>query len=346
MIQSLRRLHNPTTVNDHIRELLLRLLVSFVVMSVAGVLVFFFYAPILTILSSPLKEPLYYNTPAGSFSFVMRICFTGALIITIPVLTYNMIMFIRPAFKQALSMKQVLSTTISSTLLAIAGVLFAFYCILPGTLKFFSNFQVSGLRALISADSYLSFITNLIVMFVIVFQIPLIIIFIDHIKPMRPITLLKKGKWVIIASLIVAIMQPFTYDLLTSLLIVLPIIALYYLSILAIVVQHAKIKHKTLKTVHAVFAKPTVASELALDEPLYESIIYELPDLEKSNPMSICKQPPHCENSVMDIKKPAVQPEVVTPAWVIERKARRKQFNKQVNVFSDIIRKPNTGFNS
>ncbi len=345
MGQSIRHLHEPTTVNDHIRELLMRLLVSAVAMGIAGTVVFLLYAPILAFLGSPLGAPLYYNNPAGSFNFIMKICFTGALIVAIPVLVFNLIMFIRPAFEKELSMKRILVTTGLSTILAISGAVFAFYCILPGTLKFFSDFQVSGLKALISADSYLSFVTNLIAMFVLLFQIPLIIVFIDHIKPLRPITLIKKGKWVVIGSLIVTIIQPFTYDLVTSLLIALPIIALYYLSIVMVVMQHVREKHKEFKAVHAVIAKPATISipEFGLNEPAYENLLDELSDLEKPTPIPVHVQKPIAPlaiSSSMEFNKSPTRTEVAVPAWVLERKAKRQQFTKQVSVFSDIIRKP------
>ncbi|MCX6728289.1 MAG: twin-arginine translocase subunit TatC [Candidatus Saccharibacteria bacterium] len=338
----------PTTVNDHIRELVVRLLVSLVVMGIAGTVVFFFYEPILAFLSSPLGAPLYYSNPAGSFSFVMKICLTGALIIAIPILIFNIIMFIKPAFEKTLSMKRILGTTAVSTFLAISGAAFAFYIILPGSLKFFKGFQVSGLHALISADSYLSFITNMIIMFVLVFQIPLLIIFVDHIKPLKPIDLVKKGKWVVIGAIILTIIQPFTYDVLTSLLIALPIIGLYYLSVVGVVMQHARERRKEKKAIHAVVAKPAMASlpQMTVDDLLYESMLEELSNLEKPAPIPVRVQrtAPIVNNPTMDFKKPATQPkrtEVAIPAWVLERKARQQQFSKQVNVFSDIIRKPN-----
>lgn len=333
MGQKVQRSRQPVTVKDHIRELMLRLLVTLLVMTAAGVVVFLFYAPILSILSVPLGHPLYYSNPAGSFSFVMKICFTGALIITIPVLIFNLIMFIRPAFKKVLSIKRILITTGASTILAITGAFFAFYCILPGTLKFFNDFQVSGLKALISADSYLGFITNLIIMFVIVFQIPLIVMFIDHIKPLSPTKLLKKGKWVVLGSLIITIIQPFTYDLVTSLFIALPIIVLYYLSIALVAFQHVRIKHSIASKVNAVITKPSELSIISLDNLRYEDLADELAKLEKPKPLSTL--PSGC--SVMDVKKTKIQAEEVKPAaWVEERKARRAALlNQKSHVFSD-----------
>lgn len=342
MGQSVKQIRQPTTVNDHIRELLLRLLVSFIVMIVAGSVIFLFYAPILAFLGSPLGAPLYYNNPAGSFNFIMKICFTGALIFAIPVLVFNLIMFIRPAFEKELSMKRILITTGLSTILAISGAVFAFYCILPGTLKFFSDFQVSGLKALISADSYLSFVTNIIVMFVIVFQIPLVIMFIDRIKPIKPKKLIKMEKWVVVGSLVVALLAPFTYDLLTSLLMAVPIVVLYNLSIVIVVARHAMVARNERRVIHAVVADQIMdISDISVSDLAYETIAEELSGLEKTaSPKPISSF--SLDSTYLDIKPQHIQTEAVQPApWVEERKARRLALNAQVRVFSDIRRRPN-----
>jgi len=221
--------------------------------------------------------------------------------------------------------------------LAIAGASFAFYSILPGTLSFFKGFQVTGLNALISADNYLGFVTNIIIMFVIVFQIPLIVAFIDKIKPLQPRKLLRMEKWVVLGSLIVALLAPFTYDLVTSLLIALPIIVLYNLSIFLVVFQHARTAHKTKTAIRATMVKPienTVESVLSLNELAYESLSDELIGLTKPKPISTLPS----GYSVMDVKRQSTRPETVTPAaWVAERQARRAAaLSIQVHVFSDI----------
>lgn len=251
-----------TKLNDHIRELAMRLLVSAVSLVVAGVIVYFFYEPILNLLRSPLGAPLYYSNPAGSFAFVMKICFMGALTVTIPVVVYNLIMFIQPAFEKSVPRKRIYLTTALSSILAIAGTVFAFTCILPGTLKFFAGFQTNGISALISADSYLSFVTNIIITFVIIFQLPLLITFIDSIKPLKPRKLLKLEKWVVLGSLIIALLAPFTYDFMTSILIAVPIIALYNLSILIVLATHAKANHKARSVAHKAQTRPNIATNL------------------------------------------------------------------------------------
>ncbi len=111
---------------------------------------------------------------------------------------------------------------------------------LPGALKFFGGFQVAGLTALISADSYLSFVTNSLITFMIVFQIPLLMVIADRIKPIPPKKLLAFEKYVIVAGFVIALVVPFAFDFVTSLLIATPIIALYNISVVIIMIRHGR----------------------------------------------------------------------------------------------------------
>jgi sec-independent protein translocase protein TatC len=339
--KSAKHSHQPTTLYDHIRELQMRFLAVFATLTVASFIVYAVYEPILAILSSPLNAPLYYSSPSGGFAFIMKICVMGALIITMPVLAYNLIMFVRPAFEKFLPMKRVFVTAGTSTILAIAGALFAFYCILPGSLAFFKGFDVSGLSALISADNYLGFVTNLIITFIVIFQLPLVIAFIDKIKPLQPKRLLKLEKWVVLGSLIISLILPFTYDFVTSILIAVPIIVLYNLSILIVVFNHASAARK----VQAVVIKPVLAdstnTSFALDEQVFDNFAEELAQLEKPQPAQpiVSKRPVSIAKGVMDVNLKAKPQQTVEPAaWVLERKLRREAIMKQMYAFSEVNR--------
>lgn len=230
---------HASTLYDHVRELQFRLLASVAVLLVGGVVGYIFYNPIFQLLRTPLHAPLFYSSPAGSFLFVMKISLLVAVAIALPVIIYNLIMFMRPAFKEKLSRTRVYLTTLGSIVLAAAGAGFAFYVILPASIKFFVGFQVSGLSALIDASTYLTFVINILISFILVFQLPLVIFFIDHIKPIPPKKLLKMEKWVIIGGLLVGVIAPFSFDPTTEFLIAAPIIVLFNLSIVMIALQHA-----------------------------------------------------------------------------------------------------------
>jgi len=248
------------TMLDHVRELRWRLLIVVVVLLIGGVAGYLLYEPILQWLKSPLVGELYYNTPAGSFNFIMKVASMAGIGLAVPVIVYQLIMFIRPAFTQTFSRRRIYGYTFLSVVLALSGAAFGFYLILPGALHFFAGFQVEGLSALIGADSYLSFVTNVLITFMLVFQIPLLLVIIDHVKPIQPMKLLKAEKYVVLGGLVVSFFVPFALDITTSLLIATPIILLYNLSIVMIVWRHALQKR------HSVELAEIEREELAIDE--------------------------------------------------------------------------------
>lgn len=330
-------------LSEHIRELQKRLLVSVLALLLAGVLVYAFYEPLIEILRSPLGAPLYYTSPAGSFGFIMKICLMGALAIAMPVLVYNIVMFVRPAFKEALSLKRVYLTSLMSSILAVSGAAFGFLVILPLALSFFGGYQVGGLSALISADSYLSFVINIIVTFVLVFQLPLLIGFIDIIKPLPPKKLLGYEKWVILGSLIISLIVPFSFDMLTSLLVALPIVILFNLSIVLVALRHASIRRKERSANHKAFnlnLSSAPVSNLSLDDLSFTSLV-EPTDNDKPS-----KSAPPAKPSVlragMDIRPPVRIPprhvETVKPQRPNQQ--RSVPLRNHVNLISDFNRVP------
>ncbi len=343
-MKRLARHSRPTTkLFDHLRELQMRVIVSAVALMISGIAVYAFYEPLLTLLRSPLGAPLYYSSPAGSFAFVMKICFMGALTVTIPLIIYNLIMFVRPIFEEKLTLGRVYVTTALSAILAIAGAVFGFVFIIPGTLRFFAGFQVDGLSALISADSYLSFVTNVIITFVLVFQLPLLIALIDSIKPLPPKKLLGMEKWVILGSLVISLLVPFAFDLTTSLLIALPIVVLYNLSIIIVILQHAsaarKVRTAARATARPAFIQPlTIAADISLSDLSLESLVDELAHLEPATPV-LATEP---QRAGIDIRPLTAPPQAVVSADWVHRLAEPITLGAHVRLISDISRQPRT----
>lgn len=330
---------SATKLSDHIRELQKRILVSVIALMGAGVLVYFFYEPLLNILRSPLGAPLYYTSPAGNFAFIMKICFMGGLAIAMPVLTYNLVMFVRPAFVEALTKKRIYTTAALSSVLAIVGAVFGFTCILPGTLHFFGGYQVGGLSALISADSYLNFVINIIITFVLVFQLPLLIGFIDLIKPLTPKKLFGYEKWVILGSLIISLVVPFSYDLVTSLLVALPIVVLFNLSIVIVSIRHAGIRRSERRARRATLdLSLTTESTLSLSDLLFEDLTGEI----ITNSPIATAHVNLTRRAGMDIAPTNAPPSPIEPAEWYRLKHQPIPLGNHVHLISDFSRAPKT----
>lgn len=222
------------TFSGHIHELRRRLTWPALILIIGGFVGYGFHNEIIRFLQAPLHQTLYYNTPAGGFNFIMKVCFLLGVTLAIPVLIYNIISFIEPAVEKKITRKIISFVTVLSLTLGLAGAAFAYFIVLPVSLKFFGDVNINNVKPLIAADDYLNFALTCIVSFILLFQIPLLVLFINHIKPMSPRKLLKYEKYVIVGSLAIALVLPFTYDPLTQFLIALPIIVLYNLSVVMV----------------------------------------------------------------------------------------------------------------
>ena len=75
---------------------------------------------------------------------------------------------------------------------------------------------------------------NNLVIFALVFQIPLVILFIDRIKPLTPRGLLRYQRHIIVGAFVLALILPFTYDPISQFVVAIPIVVLYYLSVILV----------------------------------------------------------------------------------------------------------------
>lgn len=252
----------------HVREIQFRLLTIVGVLLLGMIVGYIYYEPLFEFIKAPLNGPLHYTSPAGSFTFIIKICMVVGIIAALPVAVYNGIMFVQPALAKRLSRLRVYLTTLASLLLAGAGAAFAFLIIIPLALRFFYKFQVDGLVALISADEYLRFVVGVIITFVLIFQLPLLISLIDHITPLPPKKLFKLEKYIIVGSVFIGVVVPFALDPAVQLLIASPIIVLYNVSIVIVMLQHAYRKSRLKKPAASAGALQEERVSVATDAPM------------------------------------------------------------------------------
>lgn len=231
------------TALEHLHELWWRALYCVGVLIVGGVFGYVFRQQIINFLQRPLGQQLYYTSPMGSFNFVMQVCLLIGFLLALPVICYSLLRFIEPALKKRLSTRVVLIVLVSSFALAIGGAAFGYYLTLPFALQFFGHVGTSSLRPLISVNEYFSFILSYLGTFAAVFQLPLLLLFINHITPFKPGGLSKWRKHVYIGAFAVSLIMPSSPDPLSQVSLAIPIIILYELSIGLIWLANRK-KHR------------------------------------------------------------------------------------------------------
>lgn len=230
-----------TTFGDHLQELKGRLFwvaISFVVFSAMAYPKF---QLIVDLLKKPLGEQkLYYLTPAGGFSFMIKICMYVGMVGMLPVVIYHLYKFIAPVMRKNRA-RNLLSYTVVSIVLAVLGMVFAYSVSLPAAMKFLTGFSVGKIDAMLTIDAYLSFVFAYLIAGAVLFQLPLIMLIVNSITPLKPKALMNYQRHIIVGSFVAAAILSPTPDVVNQTLLAAPMIVMYQLGILVIwLKQHTK----------------------------------------------------------------------------------------------------------
>lgn len=223
-----------------------------------------YHAPLVVWLQRPLGEQLYFTAPAGAFQYILLVSLLVGVLLATPVFIYELVSFVAPALPDPQLLRRRIGRTITAgTLLALAGMAFAYYIILPVGLHFFASFSLPSLRPLITAGDYLSFAAGCLLTFAVLFQLPLLLDLYDRVRPIPPGSLRRYHAHVVVGSLVLALLLPFTYDPLSQFLIALPIVALYELTATWLWVKHRKSARQIGMPVHGPIAEAAPAQSAA-----------------------------------------------------------------------------------
>lgn len=215
---------------EHIYELRRRALICVIATTLAGFAGYAINEKLLHIIQKPLGKTLFYTSPTGGFSFIFKICLLFGLIVALPIIIYQIIKFLSPLMKHT-TKRFTFVSLLASAILAFAGITFAYLLSLPAALHFLSNFGGAEIQSLITADEYFNFALAYLAGFAILFQLPLLMLLINRIKPLSPGPLMRFQRYVILISFVVSAMLTPTPDPVNQALMAVPVVILYQLSI-------------------------------------------------------------------------------------------------------------------
>ncbi len=231
--------YQDPTFLEHVYELRGRVFWVIATVIAASCVAYPFNELLLNVLTAPLgNEQLYYLTPVGGLSFIIKLCSYVGIFIALPVIVYHLYQYLEPLMGKL--RKSVFYYTVFSALLAIIGMLFAYFVFLPGALHFLTGFDVGHIQAMLTVDSYLTFVITYLLGAAVLFQIPLIMSIINTIRPIPPKKLLGGERYVILAAFVIAAVLSPTPDIMNQLLFALPIIVMYQVGIFMVWLQQRK----------------------------------------------------------------------------------------------------------
>ncbi|HVS58422.1 MAG TPA: twin-arginine translocase subunit TatC [Candidatus Saccharimonadales bacterium] len=225
---------------EHVRELRRRVFyiaLSIVAFSIAAYAV---EHQLINFLLKPSNgQQFIYTSPVGGLNFLFKVCLYVGIAASLPVIVYQFLRYVEPLLKRS-STRFIYWGTFSSGVLALVGMAFGYFIGLPAALHFLLHqFHTAQIHPLLTIDEYMSFVTLYMFGSALMFQVPLIVLFINRIKPMTPQKLLHYEKWVLILSFVLAFIMDPTPNVIDQVFIALPIVLSYQLSIGVIWWQHS-----------------------------------------------------------------------------------------------------------
>jgi sec-independent protein translocase protein TatC len=224
------------SVVDHLDELRTRLIVSLVAFCVAWALTTWQNHLVLELINAPLPngpdgkqiEPITLG-PTEAFTTTLMNAAYFALIISAPVILYQLYAFILPAFSPS-EWRVATPLLMMVPALFIAGVVFCYFVVLPPALHFLLNFNASEFNTQIRAKDYYSFVSMLLLVMGAGFQIPIAILAACKLGVTSAEKLRRNRRYAIVLIVVVAALLP-TLDPISLILESLPFYLLFELSI-------------------------------------------------------------------------------------------------------------------
>ncbi len=215
----------------HLAELRTRLTRSVIVVFVTTVLSFVFYHKIFDILMYPAGSTKFIAIEMTEMiGVIFRVCLISGVVVAIPYLTYEFIMFVAPALTPK-EKRYVLVVIPWIALMFAGGVVFGYFVLLPPAMKFLLNFGGDIATIQPRIGNYINVVTRLLLAIGLVFEMPVVSTFLARLGVVSGKWLAGKRKWaVIIAFVVAAIITP-TFDPVNQTLVAVPLIILYELSI-------------------------------------------------------------------------------------------------------------------
>lgn len=216
---------------DHLTELRRVIIQSLVALFGCSTVCWFFSGAILNMLVEELPvEKLYFTSPVEAFMIRMKVSFVVGTMVAFPFVLFKIWSFVAPGLF-SFERRRVYPLVLASTILFYVGVVFCYLILIPIVLRFLIGFGTEFLDPLLSVSAYFGFVARLSFVFGLVFQIPIVVLLLSSLGLVTPGFLLRQWRYgVIIIFAGSAILTP--PDAVSMLLMALPILLLYILSIL------------------------------------------------------------------------------------------------------------------
>ncbi len=234
-------------LKPHLFELRKRLAISAISVVIAFFVMFYFHEILLEWMIQPLNDALIEvgkkslhaaegmvttNQVGGAFFVALKVAFFSGLLVALPVILSQIWLFVAPGL-YANEKKMLLPFIFGGTIMFAVGVAFAYYVVTPFGFDFLITFGSFKFTPLINIEDYVGFFTKIMFGFGIAFELPVFAYFLGLLGLVDDRQMIGFFKYaVVIIFIVAALLTP--PDVLTQLLMAVPLILLYGVSILLV----------------------------------------------------------------------------------------------------------------
>jgi sec-independent protein translocase protein TatC len=221
-------------VTDHLRELRNRIVICLAaLLSCMGAGLWFADRVVRALLAigEAYGYRFVYLSPQEMLLQYVSVAFVCAVCVTAPVTLYEVWAFLRPGLRRNERVFYILAM-LFGLIFAALGILFAAKALIPFMLRFLMALnRESGAAASVSVQNYISFLLTIFVIFAVIFELPVVTVLLTQLGLIK-IEWLKRARrvMIVVTFLVAAVITP--PDIVSQVMVALPLLGLYEFSIL------------------------------------------------------------------------------------------------------------------
>jgi sec-independent protein translocase protein TatC len=229
-----RRLRHgeEATLVEHLGELRARLVISLSVLAVGFAVAFAFHGHLLDWLNRPLphdlKKPVTFS-PIEPFATSIMVSLWAGLLLALPVVFWQIWAFLAPAFEEHRQRSMALLVAFA-TVLGLGGVAFGYFVILSPAIHFLTNYDSSHYAIAIRARDYYRFVSFVLLGVALAFEVPVFVLALVRLRILSAARLRSTWRFGVFVMTVIGVFLP-GVDPVSTILSVIPLVALYLLSI-------------------------------------------------------------------------------------------------------------------
>lgn len=240
------------SLTEHLGELRNRILITVIAIVIGFGVSFYFSEFIFKILTLPMHSTLKFSlekpflsyqaknpelrlvflAPAEALWMHFKISLISGIVLSSPIIFYEIWRFLSPGLLEK-EKRYAMPFVIVTTSLFLIGALFCFIIVLPFAMNFLLTYKTEHLQPMLSVGKYVDFCLKFVIAFGVVFELPVVVLFLTRMGIVTPDFLAKNRKYAILIAFVLAALLTPTPDAFNQTLMAGPMILLYEIGILA-----------------------------------------------------------------------------------------------------------------